>query len=92
MVADASAMAVVVEHLPMSFTNNGPGMLLFAEALLPVGKSVRVDKKIDAGYLLSCTSTITTPVQSRVKEIRQFFVTNDIAGMWKWVAELYLMV
>lgn len=62
MVAKEASIITALGHMPISFTDGKKGMVLFAQSLLNIGRSVFDSKQIDANDLLHCATSIPNAI------------------------------
>ena len=80
-VAVAAGVACALGHLPMSFTDRKQGMVEFAQALLDVGKTVPLQKKIKASEVLPCATSVTTAIAETAQKVRDDFRKKDLQAV-----------
>lgn len=74
----AAALAVALDHRPISFSHKKPGMTALAKALFQAGQSVAANDSISPESLLPSAGTVKTEITALAKELRQNFKTGII--------------
>lgn len=68
-VARAAAIAVALDHRPISFTDKKKGMSIFAETLFKAGQTFSCNDNIDPASLLPCAKTVTKELEKLAEEV-----------------------